>query len=60
VPDWSTLRRTAPITLTREGAPFSMGYGRLCKRLNDWRIRHELHDIPDDVWRFVRDNGFLA
>ena len=60
-PDWSKLRRVAPITLTAEERAFLDGpTEELCKRLNDWRIRHELHDIPDDVWRFVCDNGFLG
>ena len=60
-PNWSKLRRTAPITLTVEERAFLDGPTvELCKRLNDWRIRHELHDIPDDTWRFVRENGFLG
>jgi acyl-CoA dehydrogenase len=60
-PDWSKLRRVAPITLTAEERAFLDGpTTELCKRLNDWRIRHELHDVPDDIWRFVRDNGFLG
>ena len=60
-PNWSKLRRTAPITLTPEERAFLDGPTvELCKRINDWRIRHELHDIPDDVWRFVREQGFLG
>jgi acyl-CoA dehydrogenase len=60
-PDWSKLRRVGPITLTAEERAFLDGpTNELCKRLNDWRIRHEMHDIPDDIWRFVRDNGFLG
>ena len=60
-PDWSKLRRVAPITLTAEERAFLDGpTAELCKRLNDWRIRHELHDIPEDIWRFVCDNGFLG
>ncbi|MGE5260150.1 MAG: acyl-CoA dehydrogenase, partial [Actinomycetota bacterium] len=60
-PDWSKLRRVAPITLTAEERAFLDGpTDELCKRLNDWRIRHELHDVPDDIWRFVRENGFLG
>ena len=60
-PDWSKLRRVAPITLTAEERAFLDGpTNELCKRLNDWRIRHELHDVPDDIWQFVCDNGFLG
>ncbi len=60
-PDWAKLRRVPPITLTAEERAFLDGPTvELCKKLNDWRIRHELHDIPDDIWRFVCDNGFLG
>jgi acyl-CoA dehydrogenase len=60
-PDWSKLRRVAPITLTAEERAFLDGpTEELCRRLNDWRFRHELRDIPDDVWRFVCEQGFLG
>ena len=60
-PDFAKLRRVAPITLTDEERAFLDGPTvELCKRLDDWRIRHELHDIPDDIWRFVCDQGFLG
>jgi acyl-CoA dehydrogenase len=60
-PDFAKLRRVAPITLTAEERAFLDGPTvELCKRLKDWRIRHELRDIPDDIWRFVCDHGFLG
>jgi len=60
-PDFAKLRRVAPITLTDEERAFLDGPTvELCERLNDWHIRHDLHDVPDDIWRFVRDNGFLG
>lgn len=60
-PDWAKLRRVAPITLTAEERAFLDGpTTELCKKLNDWHIRHELHDVPDDIWQFVCDNGFLG
>lgn len=60
-PDWAKLRRVAPITLTSEERAFLDGpTEELCQKLNDWRIRHELHDISDDIWRFVCDHGFLG
>jgi acyl-CoA dehydrogenase len=60
-PDWEKLRRVAPISLTGEERAFLDGpTNELCKKLDDWRIRHELHDIPDDIWRFVCDRGFLG
>ena len=60
-PDWDKLRRVAPITLTAEERAFLDGPTvELCRKLDDWRIRHELEDIPEDIWRFVCDRGFLG
>ena len=60
-PDFNKLRRVAPVTLTQEERAFLDGPTEdLCKRLDDWRIRHDLHDIPDDIWQFVREKGFLG
>jgi len=60
-PDWEKLRRVAPISLTAEERAFLDGpTTELCRKLDDWRIRHELHDIPDDIWRFACDRGFLG
>jgi acyl-CoA dehydrogenase len=61
VPDWARLRRVNSITLSAEERAFLAGpTEELCRKLNDWRIRHELHDVPDDIWRFVCDQGFLG
>ena len=60
-PDWARLRRVPPIMLTPEERAFLDGpTEELCRKLNDWRIRHELHDVPEDIWDFVRDRGFLG
>lgn len=60
-PDFARLRRVAPVTLTDEERAFLDGpTEELCKRLDDWRIRHELHDVPEDIWQFVREQGFLG
>ncbi|MDX8391622.1 MAG: acyl-CoA dehydrogenase, partial [Mariprofundaceae bacterium] len=32
----------------------------LCTMLDDWRINHELYDLPPDVWKFIRKNGFFG
>jgi acyl-CoA dehydrogenase len=60
-PDWKKLRRVAPITLTAEERAFLDGPTvELCKRLDDWRMRYELRDIPDEIWRFTCDHSFLG
>ncbi|HEB99635.1 MAG TPA: acyl-CoA dehydrogenase [Thiotrichales bacterium] len=32
----------------------------LCTMLDDWRITHELKDLPPEVWRFIKDRGFFG
>jgi acyl-CoA dehydrogenase len=32
----------------------------LCRMLDDWRINHELHDLPPEVWAFLKDHGFFG
>jgi acyl-CoA dehydrogenase len=32
----------------------------LCRMLDDWRINHELHDLPPEVWKFIKDRGFFG
>jgi acyl-CoA dehydrogenase len=60
-PDWEKLRSVAPISLTSEERAFLDGpTTELCRKLDDWHIRHDLHDIPDDIWHFVCDRGFLG
>lgn len=60
-PDWARLRRVNPIMLTAEERAFLDGpTEELCRKLNDWQIRHELHDVPEEVWRLVREQGFLG
>ena len=51
-PDLDSAAGVPPITLTAEERAFLDGpTDELCRKLNDWRIRHELHDIPEDIWR---------
>jgi acyl-CoA dehydrogenase len=60
-PNWPRLLKVPPIMLTAEERAFLAGpTEELCRKLNDWQIRHELHDIPEEIWRFVRENGFLG
>jgi len=28
--------------------------------LDDWKIVEELHDLPPEVWQFLKDKGFLG
>ena len=60
-PNWSRLLDIPPVTLTAEERAFLDGpTEELCRKLDDWQIRHEQHDIPDEIWQFVRERGFLG
>ena len=60
-PSWSKLRAVNPITLTDEEQRFlDNETEELCKKLNDWEIRHNRHGIPEDILQFIRENGFLG
>ncbi|MEC9367524.1 MAG: acyl-CoA dehydrogenase, partial [Pseudomonadota bacterium] len=60
-PDWSKLKAVSPITLSKEERAFLDGPTQeLCNLLSDWEIRHTLHEIPERVWKFVAEKGFLG
>jgi len=60
-PDWAKLKAVAPITLTDEERRFIDGpTEQLCHMLKDWSIRHDQREVPEDVWDFVKSNGFLG
>ena len=60
-PDWSRLLATPVPTLTAEEQAFLDGpVEELCAMLDDWRITEELHDLPPEVWRFIKDKGFFG
>jgi acyl-CoA dehydrogenase len=60
-PDWAKLRAVAPITLTDEERRFLDGpTEELCKMLRDWEIRHDRREVPEEIWDFIKRNGFLG
>ncbi|WP_083240626.1 acyl-CoA dehydrogenase [Methyloceanibacter methanicus] len=60
-PNFAKLRNVAPLTLTDEERAFLDGpTEELCRKIDDWHIRHDLHDIPEEIWQFVREKGFLG
>jgi acyl-CoA dehydrogenase len=32
----------------------------LCSMLDDWDITHNLADLPENVWQYIRDKGFFG
>jgi len=60
-PNFSRLLDTSKPTLSEEERAFLDGPTEtLCAMLDDWRISHELRDLPADAWVFIRKNHFLA
>src|SRR5690606_26497678 len=60
-PDWSKLLDAAPAKLSAEEQAFLDGpVEQLCAMVDDWKITHEHHDLPEDVWTFIREQGFFG
>lgn len=60
-PDWDVLLKTATPKLTEEEQAFIDGpTEELCAMLDDWQINHELRDLPEPAWNFIKQNGFFA
>jgi len=60
-PDWDKLRSVPPITLTDEERLFLDGpTSELCALIDDWQVRHQFHDVPEEIWEFVKKHGFLG
>jgi acyl-CoA dehydrogenase len=60
-PDWKKLLAFAPAKLSEEEQQFLDGpVEELCRMLNDWKINWEWHDLPPDVWEFLKSRKFFA
>jgi acyl-CoA dehydrogenase len=60
-PNWSTLLAYPKPQLSAEEKAFLDGpVEQLCEMLDEWKITRELHDLPPDVWQFIKDNGFFG
>jgi acyl-CoA dehydrogenase len=60
-PDWGKLLADAQPELTDDERAFLDGPVEvLCRMLDDWRITSELHDLPPEVWRFIKEERFFG
>jgi len=60
-PDWDKLRAIPPIVLSAEEQAFLDGpTDELCRIIDDWRIRHDAREIPEEIWAFVKKHRFLG
>lgn len=60
-PDWNKLLAYPKPKLSAEEKAFLAGpVEKLCEMLDEWHITHELHDLPEPAWQFIKDNGFFG
>jgi acyl-CoA dehydrogenase len=60
-PDWKKLLAFAPAKLSQEEQDFLAGpVEELCRMTNDWRINWELHDLPPEIWAYLKAKKFFA
>lgn len=60
-PDWHKLLATPSATLTPEEKAFLDGPTEtLCRMISDWDITHNYADLPPDMWKFLKEQGFFA
>ena len=60
-PDWEKLHQYPMPKLTIEEQAFIDGPVEVvCSMLDDWEATHELTDLPQDVWQYLKDNKFFA
>jgi len=60
-PDWKKLLKYPEAKLSAEEQAFLDGpVEELCGMLDEWDITHERMDLPPEVWKFIREKGFLG
>ena len=60
-PDWNKLLAYPKPTLSAEEQAFLDGpVETLCSMVDDWKITHELYDLPPEIWRYIGAQGFLG
>ncbi|MFA7388492.1 MAG: acyl-CoA dehydrogenase, partial [Thiohalobacteraceae bacterium] len=60
-PNWNRLLGLpAPVRAANERAFIEGPVEDLCRMLDDWKITHELLDLPPPVWQFLKQQGFFG
>ena len=60
-PAWKKMLAYPKPTLTAEEQAFLDGpVEQLCAMLDEWKITHELKDLPPEVWQFIKEKGFFS
>ncbi len=60
-PSWNKLRAVGAPSLTDEERTFlNETVDELCAMIDDWHSRFEQREIPQHIWQFIIDKGFLG
>ncbi len=60
-PDWQRLATVPEASLSEKEQAFLDGpVETLCSMMDDWEITYELNDLPEPVWRYIKDERFLG
>jgi acyl-CoA dehydrogenase len=60
-PDWSKLHAFKAPTLSDEEKAFLAGpVEKLCQMMDDWKITDKHHDLPKEVWDFLKKEKFFG
>ncbi|WP_197477468.1 acyl-CoA dehydrogenase [Alcanivorax sp. HI0044] len=60
-PDWEKFAHIQFTTLTDDEQSFiDNEVVQLCDMLDEWQIFHELRDLPEEVWDFLKHKGFFS
>ena len=60
-PDWSVLNDLPAAQLSEEEQAFIDGpVETLCAMIDDWEITHKRQDLPEEVWKYIKENKFCG
>ncbi|MBF1165394.1 MAG: acyl-CoA dehydrogenase, partial [Dechloromonas agitata] len=60
-PDWQKLQAYPVPKLTAEEQSFlDKECEEACRLVDDWKVTHELYDLPHEAWRYIKEKGFLG
>lgn len=60
-PNWQWFEKIElPQLSEREQSFLDNEVEQLCEMLDEWKIHHEIKDLPEPVWQFLKTKGFFA
>lgn len=60
-PNWHKLHTYPVPQLTAQEQSFlDKECEEACRLVDDWKVTHELYDLPHEAWRYIKDKGFLG